>query len=78
MDRNEERAEGQKKRTRTGLIKVLGLSHKREKQNGPRLAWFTFHRIYCMFSDIKNKEEINSALLLTSMSEHKEVNKVNK
>ena len=28
--------------------------------------------------DIKNKEEINAPMLLTSMSEHKEANKVNK
>ena len=35
------------------------------------------YKIYCMYSDIKNKEEINSGMLLTSMSEHEEANKVN-
>ena len=30
-----------------------------------------------MYSDIKNKEERNDALLLTSMSEHEEANKFN-
>ena len=30
-----------------------------------------------MYSDIKNKEENNTVMLLTSMSEHKESNKVN-
>ena len=29
-----------------------------------------------MYSDIKNKEEINAALLLTSMSDHEDINKV--
>ena len=31
-----------------------------------------------MYSDIKNKEEINAALLLTSMSDHEDINKVEK
>ena len=62
----------------TGIINVLGLSHKRVKQFDPRLAWEMFHKIYHMCSDIKNKEEINSALLLTSMSDHKDINKVSK
>ena len=35
-----------------------------------------FHKIYHMYSDIKNKEEINAALLLTSMSDHEDINKV--
>ena len=30
-----------------------------------------------MYSDIKNKEEKNAVLLLTSMSDHKDTNKVN-
>ena len=35
-----------------------------------------FHKIHHMYSDIKNKEEINAALLLTSMSYHEDINKV--
>ena len=35
-----------------------------------------FHKIYHMYSDIKNKEETNAALLLTSMSYHEDINKV--
>ena len=37
-----------------------------------------FHKIYYMYIDIKNKEELNTAMLLTSISEHKEANIVNK
>ena len=59
--------------TTTGIIKVSGLSHKRAKQCDPRLAQEIFHKIYHMYSDIKNKGEINAALLLTSMSDHKEI-----
>ena len=60
------------------MIKVLVLIYKRENQSDPRLAWFIFHKIYLMYSDIKNKEEQNTAMLLTSMSLHKESNIVNK
>ena len=56
----------------------MGLSHKREKQYDLRLAWEIFHRIYHMYSDIKNKEEINAALLLTSVPYHEDINKVRK
>ena len=37
-----------------------------------------FHKIHHMYSDIKNKEEKNAALLLTSISDHKDINKVSK
>ena len=60
------------------MIKVSVLSHKRGKQSDPRLAWFMFHNIYRMYIDFNNKEEGNSFMLLTSMSEHKESNKVDK
>ena len=59
------------------MIKVSGLSHNRAKQIDPRLSWLMFHRIYCIYSDIKKKEDINSSMLLTSMSEHEEANKFN-
>ena len=36
------------------------------------------HKIYRMYSDIKNKQERNYAMLLTSISKHEESNKVNK
>ena len=60
----------------TWTIKVYGLRHKRAKQSDTRLAWEIFHKIYHMYSDIKNKEETNAALLLTSMSDHEDINKV--
>ena len=67
---SEERSKGQKRRTRKVMIKVSVLRHKRAKQSDPRLAWFMFHQIYPIYSEINNKEEINSAMLITSMSEH--------
>ena len=67
VNKEEENAEGQKRKTMIGTIKVSGLSHKRAKQCDLRLAWEMFHKIYHMYSDIKNKEETNVALLITSM-----------
>ena len=58
------------------MIKVSGLSHKREKQCDLSLAWDMFHKIYHMYSDINNEEETNEDLLLTSMSDHEDINKV--
>ena len=69
---NEEGAEGQKQRNRTGMIKVLNISHKRAKQSDPGITWFMLHTIYCIYNDNKNKEERNAAMLLTSMPEHEE------
>ena len=36
------------------------------------------HNLYCVYSDTKNKEEINSAMVLTRITEQEEPNKVNK
>ena len=56
VNKEEENSEGQKRKTRTGIIKDSGLSHMRANQCDPRLAWEMFHKIYHMYSDIKNKE----------------------
>ena len=74
----EEEVEGQKQISSTVMIIFLGLVHNKAKQSDPRLAWFMLHQIYHMYSDIKNKEEIISAVVLTIMSEHEESKKVNK
>ena len=58
------------------MIKVSGLGHRRKSKSDPRITWFMFHKIYCMYSDINNKEEINADMLLTSMSEHRDEYKV--
>ena len=61
FNREEENAEVQKRNTVTGTIKVSGLIHNRSKQSDPSLAWDMFHKIYHMYSYIKNKEETNVA-----------------
>ena len=55
VNKEEYNSEGQKRKTRTVIIKYLGLGHKRENQCDTRLAWEMFHKIHHMFSDIKNK-----------------------
>ena len=60
----------------TEKIKVSGLIHDRGKQSDPRLIWEMFHKIYNMYIDIKSKEETNADFLLTSISDHKYINKV--
>ena len=78
VNKEEENAEGQKRKMMSGTIKVSGLGHKRENQSDTKLAWEIFHKIYHMYSDIKNKDETNAALLLTIMSDHKYMKKVSK
>ena len=78
VNKEEENAEGQKRNTMTGTVKVSGLIQRRSNQSDPKLAWEMFHNIYHMYIDIKNKEEINVALLLTRMSGHEDINKVRK
>ena len=56
INKEEENAEGQKRKTTIGTIKVSGLSHKRAKQSDIWLAWENFLNIYNMYSDIKNKD----------------------
>ena len=48
-----------------------------ENQSDPLLDWFMFHKIYYIYSDINNKEEQNTAMIITSMSEHEEANIIN-
>ena len=76
VNKEEENIEGQKIKMTTGTIKVYGLIHNREKKSDLRLAWEMFHKIYHMYSGIKNKEEKNTALVLTSMSDHKDIKRV--
>ena len=62
----------------TATVKFYGLIHKRASQSGQTLAWDIFHKIYHMYSVIKNKEETNEAFLITIMTYHKDMNKVSK
>ena len=60
-----------------GYDKISGLIHKREKQSDPMTTRFMLHKTYHMYGDTMNKEQRNSTMLITSMSEHEEAKKVN-
>ena len=45
-----------KMKSKRGDIKVAGLSHKRAKQSGPRLAWLMIHKICQMRRDARTRE----------------------
>ena len=46
----------QRKKSRTGLVKVLSISNNRARQSDPRLAWLMFHKITQMYRDIREQE----------------------
>ena len=46
----------QRKKSRTGLVKVSIISNNRTRQSDPRLAWLMFHKISQMYRDIREQE----------------------
>ena len=48
--------DNQRKKSRTGLVKVSSISNNRARQSGPRLAWLMFHKTAHMYRDIREKE----------------------
>ena len=43
----------QRKKIRTGLVKVSSISNNRARHSDPMLAWMTFHKIAQMYRDIR-------------------------
>ena len=78
VNKEEENAEGKKRKVMKVTIKVSGLRQKRSKHSGTKITWDMFHNIYPMYSDIKIKEETTAVLLITKMSNHKDMSKVSK
>ena len=67
VNKEEVKPEGQKRTSRRGMIKVSGIIHRRAKKSDTRLNWMMFQNIYLMYRNIKEKEERNSTILLTSI-----------
>ena len=57
---SEEAHDKQRKKRRTGLIKVSILSNNRSKQIYPRLSCITFHKMAHMYIDIKKQQNCES------------------
>ena len=60
-----------------GMIKVSGLSHKREKKSNTSMDRLMFQNICLIYHDINNKYARNSVILLTVMTNNIQV-KINK
>ena len=55
----------QRKKSRTGLVKVSSISNNRVRQSDPRLAWLMFHKIAQMYTYIREQvcEEATELIL---------------
>ena len=77
VNKEEAKLERQKCTPNRGMIKLLGIRQNKAIQIKPIMAWLMFQIICLLYHNIKNKEEINTMMLLTSMSENIQVNKQN-
>ena len=57
----------QRKKIRTGLVKVSSISNNRSKQSDPRLAWLMFHEIAQMYRDIREQESEEATELILNI-----------
>ena len=71
VNKNEPGVKGQKV-SKTGEIKVAGLSNRRAKQSDPRLSWIMFHRICSMYRAAKQKRAQQMALIVSDFKENVE------
>ena len=55
VNRKEDGHNTQRKKLRTGLVKVSSISNNRSRQSYPRLAWLMFHKIAQMYRDIREQ-----------------------
>ena len=55
VNKEEKKLEGGKRTSKRGMIKVSGLSHKRENISDPRLVWLMFQNINIVYRNTKNK-----------------------
>ena len=56
--------DNQRKKSRTGLVKVPSMSNNRSRQSDPRLAWMMFHKIAQMYKDIREQENEEATELI--------------
>ena len=57
----------QRKKSRTGLVKVSSISNNRVSQSDPRLAWLVFHKISEMYIDIREQESKEATELILNL-----------
>ena len=59
--------DNQRKKSRTGLVKVSSISNNISKQSDPRLAWLMFHKIAQMYRDIRQQESEEAMGLILNL-----------
>ena len=57
----------QRRKSRTGLVKVSIMRKNRVRQSDPRLAWLVFHKIAQMYRDIRKQESKEATELIIKL-----------
>ena len=57
----------QRKKSRTGLVKVSSISNNRARKSDPRLAWLIFHKIDQMYRSIREQESDEATKLIINI-----------
>ena len=67
VNNREDGHDNQRKKSRTGLVKVSSISNNRSSQSDPRLAWLVFHKIAHMYRDIREQESEEATELILNL-----------
>ena len=67
VNRKEYGHDMQRKKIRTGLVKVSSIINNRARQSYPRLAWLMFHKIAQMYRDIREQEREEARELILNL-----------
>ena len=70
MNNLEDGHDNQRKKSRTGLVKVSSISNNISRQSDPRLAWLVFHKIAQMYRDIREQESEEATELILNLCDN--------
>ena len=70
MNNIEDGHDNQRKKIRTGLVKVSSISNYRYRNSDPRLAWMMFHKIAQMYRDIREQESEEATELILNLCDN--------
>ena len=74
MNNREDGHDYQRKKSRTGLVKVSSISNNRSRQSDPRLAWLMFHKIAQIYRDIRQQESEEATELIINLRDEFKIN----
>ena len=67
VNRKEDGHYTQRKKIKTGSVKVPSIRNNRSRQSDPRLAWLMFHKIDQMYRDIRKQESEEATSLILNL-----------